>query len=419
MKPHLFESDMKENILHCDANNFYASVEMAKDPSLVGKNIAVCGDPQKRHGIILAKSEGAKLLGVKTGQTIREAKDLCPDLILIPPDFPSYVKYSKSLFELYTSYTDRVESFGLDECWLDVSGSHKLFGSSEHIAEELRRRAKEELGITISVGISFTKVFAKLGSDYKKPDAQTLISRENYREIAWKLPVKDILMVGTGAYSFFRSVGIRTIGDLAQADRDLLSTKLGKMGLSLCEWANGEDDSPVKLYYETRKPESVGNGSTAESDLTTREQCSRLITSLSERVATRLRRREMLSCGVHLQIKSNTMTTRGKQMRLPAPTASATDLKNYAMILLDELWKQGSSLPVRAITLTAIYLIGSDDYVPTSLFDESENLGKHTRLERSIDKIRDKYGFDIIRRGNLITEKDDEYDEESKPFKRQ
>ena len=406
---------MKTDVLHCDANNFYASVEMAKDPSLRGKNLAVCGDPQKRHGIILAKSEGAKRLGVKTGQTIREAQERCPDLILIPPDFPSYVKYSKALFNLYTSYTDRVESFGLDECWLDVSGSHTLFGSSEHIAEELRRRAREELGITISVGVSFTKVFAKLGSDYKKPDAQTLISEENYKEIAWPLPVQDILMVGAGEHS----VGIRTIGDLARTDEALLVQKLGKMGSTLRAWANGEEDSPVKLYYETHKPESVGNGSTAEKDLTTRDECIQLITAMAERVGTRLRRHGMLANGVHLYIKSNALTTRGKQRRIPMPTASATDLKDAALPLLDELWKEGSSLPVRAITITAIYLIDSKEYVPTSLFENDELAQKHTRLEKSIDKIRDKYGSDVIRRGNLIAEKDDDFDEESKPFKRQ
>ena len=409
---------MKQDILHCDANNFYASVEMAKDPSLVGKNIAVCGDPKKRHGIILAKSEGAKKCGVKTGQTIREAQERCPDLILIPPDFASYVKYSKALYALYTSYTDRVESFGLDECWLDVSGSHTLFGSSEHIAEELRRRAREELGITISVGISFTKVFAKLGSDYKKPDAQTLISQENYKSIAWNLPVQDILMVGTGAHSFFTSVGIKTIGDLAQADEKLLTAKLGKTGATLRAWANGEEDSPVKLYYETRRPESVGNGTTAEKDLTTREQCVSLITSLSERVATRLRKHSLLANGVHLSIKSNALTTRGKQSRINMPTASATDLKNAALPLLDELWRQGSSLPVRAITVTAIYLIESGEYVPTTMFEEDKTAEKHTRLEKSIDRIRDKYGYGIIKRGNLTIEEDD-FDEDSKPFKKQ
>ena len=408
---------MNENILHCDANNFYASVEMAKNPSLVGKNLAVCGDPEKRHGIILAKSEGAKRLGVKTGQTIREATRLCPDLLLIPPDFPSYVKYSKALFSLYTSYTDRVESFGLDECWLDVSGSHSLFGSSEEIASSLRRRAKEELGLTISVGISFTKVFAKLGSDYKKPDAQTLISRENYKEIAWPLPVEDILMVGEGARTFFKSVGILTIGDLAQANSDLLCAKLGKMGVTLRDWANGEEDSPVKYYYETRKPESIGNGSTAEKDLLTRDEIIGLITTQSERVATRLRQHKMLAGGVHLSLKSNTMTTRGKQIRIEIPTGSATDIKNHATKLLDALWKEGSSLPIRAVTVTAIYLIESGEYVPTTLFETGKE-DKHTRLERSIDLIRDKYGFGVIRRANqpMATEDDDE---DAKPFKRQ
>ena len=410
---------MKADILHCDANNFYASVEMVKDPSLRGKNLAVCGDPEKRHGIILAKSEGAKTLGVRTGQTIREAKALCPDLILIKPDFPSYLKYSKALFEIYTSYTDRVESFGLDECWLDLSGSHTLFGSSEQIAEEIRKRVRNELGITISVGISFTKVFAKLGSDYKKPDAQTLISRENYRTVAWSLPVEDILMVGAGAKSFFRTVGIATIGDLANADEKLLTSKLGQMGVTLKEWANGVEDDKVKLYYESRKPESIGNGSTAEKDLTTIKECTVLITALCERIATRMRKHHSLASGVHLTIKLNTLATKGKQMRLPFPTASATDLRKTALTLLDSLWTEGASLPIRAITVTAIYLIEEGEYIPASFLDEQQETIKRGKLEKSIDKIREKYGYDIIKRGALLSSESDDFDEESKPFKRQ
>ena len=413
---------MKEDILHCDANNFYASVEMVKDPSLRGKNVAVCGDPKKRHGIVLAKSEGAKALGVKTGQTIREAKERCPDLVVLPPDFPSYLKYSKALFDIYTSYTDRVESFGLDECWLDVSGSHSLFGSSEAIAESIRNRIREELGLTVSVGISFTKVFAKLGSDYKKPDAQTLISRENYKTIAWELPVGDILMVGSSAKRFFQAVGIRTIGDLANADEKLLSAKLGQAGVMLKRWANGEEDSRVKLYYEKHKPESVGNGSTADHDLTTREECSALITSLSERVATRLRKHGLYTNGVHLTVKNNALSCVGKQSRLSYPTASATDIKDGAVSLLDLLWKEGSSRPVRAITVTAIRLIESGDYLPATLFEEEQSAEKHTRLEKSIDDIREKYGFGIITRGAILaspSEESEEYDEETVPFKRQ
>ena len=411
---------MKEDILHCDANNFYASVEMVKDPSLRGKNLAVCGDPEKRHGIILAKSEGAKAKGVKTGQTIREAQSLCPDLILLKPDFASYVKFSKALFEIYTSYTDRVESFGLDECWLDLSGSHTLFGSSEHIAEEIRRRAREELGITVSIGISFTKVFAKLGSDYKKPDAQTLISHENYQNIAWDLPVEDILMVGASAKRFFKSVGINTIGDLAKAEDKLLSNHIGQMGITLKKWANGEEEDRVKYYYETHKPESVGNGSTADHDLTTREECAALITALCERVATRLRKHDLYAGGVHLSVKSNTLHSVGKQKQLTYPTASATDLKDAALGLLDILWRQGSSLPVRAITVTAIYPINVGDYVPSTLFEEEGRSDKNTRLEKSIDTIRAKYGFGVITRGTLLqkSEDDEEYDEDSKPFNR-
>jgi len=409
---------MKTDILHCDANNFYASVEMAKDPSLRGKNLAVCGDPQKRHGIILAKSEGAKRLGVKTGQTIREAQERCPDLILIPPDFPSYVKYSKALFNLYTSYTDRVESFGLDECWLDVKGSHGLFGSSETIAETIRRRAREELGLTVSVGISFTKVFAKLGSDYKKPDAQTLISRENYKTIAWKLPVEDILMVGKSAKSFFKSVGIQTIGDLANANEQILQSRLGQTGVTLKKWANGEEEDRVKFYYEKRDPESIGNGATAARDLLTKEECESFITALAERVAFRLRKHGKTACGVHLALKFTDLSTVGKQRKLSFPTASATDLTAAAESVFEELWKDNR--PIRAITLTSIYLLGEGEYAQSSLFGENENAEKHTRFEKTVDALREKYGVKILQRANLIKDvfDADEFDEETKPFKR-
>jgi len=407
------------DILHCDANNFYASVECCKEPSLKGKNIAVSGDPKKRHGIILAKSDGAKSLGVKTGDTVREALQKCPDLILLPPDFESYKYYSNKLYEIYTSYTDRVESFGLDECWLDVKGSHKLFGESEHIAEEIRRRAREDLGLTLSVGISFTKVFAKLGSDMKKPDAQTVIDENNFRKITWKLPVEDILMVGKNATKYFHNVGILTIGDLAKADPILLKNRIGKMGITLIEWANGIEDDPVKYYYEKRHPESVGNGATTTKDLVRNEECNTFITSLAERVATRLRRYSMRACGVSLTIKYNNMTTIGKQCKCVYPTASASDLTDYAMKLFNTMWHEGISLPIRAITITAIYLLNSKDFTQSTLFEEEESSDKNTRLENSIDKIRAKYGNASIIRGNLIKEifDEDDYDKESKPFR--
>ncbi len=406
------------DILHCDANNFYASVETVKDPSLKGKNVAVCGDPEKRHGIILAKSEGAKSYGVKTGETVWEAQKKCPDLILLPPDFQSYLKYSKALFEIYTSYTDRVESFGLDECWLDVSGSHSLFGPSEKIAEEIRRRAREELGLTLSIGISFTKVFAKLGSDYKKPDAQTLIGRENYKEIAWPLPVEDILMVGKSAKNFFHSVGILSIGDLANANEALLQSKIGQTGITLKRWANGEEEGKVKLYYEKREPESVGNGATAERDLITQNECEIFITGLSERVASRLRKHGLSACGVHLSVKTSDLKTIGKQGKLPFPTASATEIAKQAILLLQDLRK--ADKPIRALTVTAIYLFHSDDYAQSSLLGEDELTIKRTRLEKTVDALREKYGAGILTRASLMKDifDADEYDEETKPFKR-
>ena len=278
-------------ILHCDLNCFFASVELLSHPDLRDIPTAVCGDPASRHGIILAKNEPAKRLGIQTAETIWQAKKKCPGLVLLPPHHGLYREYSRRVNAIYEQYTDLVEPFGIDESWLDITGSMHLFGGDpKAIADALRRRLRQELGLTISVGVSFNKVFAKLGSDYKKPDATTVISRENWQDIVWPLPVGDLLFVGRAAGRVLHQYGLETIGQLAACSPQMLETLLGKLGLQLHEYANGLDGSPVRPAGQQEPVKSVGNGTTFPKNLTRWEEVQRGLAVLSDSGAV-LRRR--------------------------------------------------------------------------------------------------------------------------------
>ena len=281
---------MDRVILHIDMNNFYASVETLYDPSLRDVPMAVGGDRERRHGIVLAKNMLAKAKGVKTAEALWEAERKCPGIRFVPPHFDRYAKYSRLAKSIYAQYTDMVESFGLDECWLDVTGSTRLFGSGREIAEEIRLRIREELGLTVSVGVSFNKIFAKLGSDYRKPDAVTEITRENFREIVWPLDAGALLFVGKSTQAALRKYGMRTIGDVAQADRRLLRRLLGKNGEQLSIYANGEDMAPVARIGEAEELKSVSNSTTAIHDLRDDGEIRAELYMLSESVAHRLQR---------------------------------------------------------------------------------------------------------------------------------
>ena len=276
-------------ILHIDMNNFYASVETLYDPSLKDIPMAVGGDKERRHGIVLAKNMLAKAKGVKTAEALWEAERKCPGIKFVPPHFERYAKYSRLAKEIYMQYTDMVESFGLDECWLDVTGSRRLFGSGREIAEEIRARVKDELGLTVSIGVSFNKIFAKLGSDYKKPDAVTEFTRENFKELVWPLPAADLLFVGKSTQEALRKYGIYTIGGAAKADRKLLKRLFGKAGEQLSMYANGEDRSPVRRVNEHEEVKSIGNSTTAVHDLKDDGEIRAELYMLSESVAQRLR----------------------------------------------------------------------------------------------------------------------------------
>ena len=277
-----YTEDMKPVILHSDMNNFYASVEILYDPTLRDKPVAVAGDEEARHGIVLAKNDIAKRFGIRTGQVLWEARQQCLGLVCVPAHYERYLAFSAQARDIYASYTDQVESFGLDECWLDVTGSVGLFGEGAAIADDIRGRMKRELGLTVSIGVSFNKVFAKLGSDMKKPDATTVITPENYRDKAWSLPVSDLLYVGPATTRKLNQYGITTIGELAQANPDLLYWLLGKNGIMLHQFANGQDHSGVRRYYAVPPMKSIGNSTTAPRDLVSEDDVKITLMALCE-----------------------------------------------------------------------------------------------------------------------------------------
>ena len=401
---------MSRIILHCDLNCFYASVELLSHPELRDVPVAVCGDPASRHGIILAKNEPAKQFGVRTAETIWQAKKKCPDLVLLPPHHDLYRDYSRKVNAIYDEYTDLVEPFGIDESWLDVTNTLHLFGGDPvALADNLRRRIREELGLTLSVGISFNKVFAKLGSDYKKPDATTLISRENWQEIVWPLPVSDLLFVGSAARKLLKQYGVTTIGQLAACKQDMLETVMGKMGTQLYEYANGLDTAPVRSRYDAEPVKSVGNGTTFPANLTTREQVYSGIAMLADSVATRLRHHGLYAGGLQVTIRDPDFRDRSRQRQLAAPTHLIRDLTEQAMGLTQELWAPPA--PIRAMTVTAINLVQEGeayeqvDLFTTAAAPKNEKLEK---LEAVMDSIRGKFGAGSIVFGAAKPMKDED-----------
>lgn len=399
---------MERIIFHCDLNGFYASVELLSHPDLRDVPMAVCGDPHSRHGIILAKNEPAKKFGVQTAETIWQAKKKCPDLVLLPPHHGLYHEYSKKVNAIYDEYTDLVEPFGIDESWLDVTHTLHLFGGDARaLADQIRTRIKQELGLTVSVGISFNKVFAKLGSDYKKPDATTVISQENWKEIVWPLPVGDLLYVGGAARKLLKQYGVSTIGQLAACSEDMLETLMGKMGSQLYEYANGLDSAPVRSRYDAEPVKSVGNGTTFPRNLTTQEQVHAGIAMLADSVATRLRHYGLYAGGVQVTIRDPDFHDRSRQCQMSAPTHLIRDLTETATDLVHQLWKPPT--PIRAMTITAIHLVPEGEaYEQVDLFTPVPKKEKQEKLEGAMDQIRKKYGNSAILFGAAKQEKEED-----------
>jgi len=389
-------------IFHCDCNSFYASVELLRHPELRDQCVAVCGDPEGRHGIVLAKNEPAKRMGVKTAEVIWQAKRKCPDLVLLPPHREYYRKYSKIINEIYRKYTDRVEPFGIDESWLDVTGTWQLFAESPAaLADRLRAEVKAATGLTISVGVSFNKVFAKLGSDYKKPDATTLITRENFHKIVWPLPAGDLLYVGASAQKRLAGMGISTIGELAAARPEALAEALGKLGLELSRYARGEDEAPVRRWGEKEPVKSVGNGTTFRRNIRGPAEIRSALNVLADEVAGRLRRHGVWAGAVQVTIRDPDLKTITRQKQLPMSTHLARDLANACWQLMEKNWDMAR--PVRMLTVTALAITEEPFAVQQSLFDDAPKADpRREKLEQSLDAIRKKYGRGAIGAGSIL-----------------
>ncbi|HIV86286.1 MAG TPA: DNA polymerase IV [Candidatus Monoglobus merdigallinarum] len=390
----------KTIILHSDMNNFYASVECMKNPELKDKYVAVCGNPEDRHGIVLAKNERAKALGVKTGEPVWQALQKCPFLITVAPHFDEYVEYSKRAREIYYRYTDLIEPFGLDECWLDVSGSTLLFGDGRRIADLIREDIRRELGLTVSVGVSFNKVFAKLGSDMKKPDAVTCISEEDFRSIVWRLNASEMIGVGRATAGKLRKHGIYTIGDIASAKPEYMQKWLGKNGIMLWNYANGRGGSRVSPAGSVPPVKSIGHGVTCTSDLGSDTEVRRVLLALSTDVSRRLRQQGLMAEGISVSVKDTSLLSREFQRGTNRPVRNSAELAGLGF----ELFKKNYDWEkqVRALSIRAIKLVSENKPVQVGLFDNISREMKRDRIEESMEGIREMYGKRAVMYGSLL-----------------
>ena len=391
----------ERTILHCDMNNYFASVECLHQPELRGMPVAVCGAAEMRQGIVLAKNGCAKALGVLTGESIPEARAKCPALVVVKPHYAQYLKYAKLARRIYADYTDSITVYGLDEAWLDVTGSLSLYGDGASIADRIRERVREELGLTVSVGVSFNRIFSKLGSDMKKPDATTVISRENFKEVVWSLPAKDLLFVGKSIQHKLFLHRILSIGDIAAADPLLLKKVLGKVGLMLWQFANGDDSAFLPEEDEETLIKSIGNHTTPSRNLKTPQDVKLLLYVLAESVSTRLRSNRMVAGTIQLHVKDSAFHAKEYQIRLRKPTECTSDIFLAAMNLFSKqyVWKN----PVRTLGIRAASLESCESR-QLSFFD-FEELPKNQKLEFAVDEIRKRFGYFSIERALLLKDK--------------
>ncbi len=390
-------------ILHSDLNSFYASVECLYNPAIRDKPVAVGGDPEARHGIILTANIVAKRgFGIKAGQAIWQAKQKCPELIVLPPNYSRYIRFSKLAREIYRYYTDLIESFGIDEAWMDATESTKLFGSGETIANEIRQKIREELGITASIGVSYNKIFAKIGSDIRKPDATTVITEDNFKQLVWSLPVKDLLYVGTSTFRKLANIGLVTIGDLANSPVGFLKNMLGKWGEYLWTFANGYDTSPVLKLDHVGTIKGIGNSMTTPRDLETNEDVKLMFYVLAESVAERLRRHNFKGGTVQIHIRDNELVSIERQAKLAVNSFVSREIAEKAFEIFESSWKWEK--PIRSIGVRATDLITADSCRQLSIFDDESRRVQMEKLEYSIDDIRRRFGHYSVQRGLLLTD---------------
>ena len=394
---------MDRVILHSDMNNCYASIELLHRPELRGKPLAVGGDPEARHGIVLAKDQLAKKAGVKTGMALWQARQVCPEIVFVPPRMDLYLRFSRLAHEIYGEYTDQQEAFGVDESWLDVTGSCSLKGDGMAIAETISGRIKRELGITVSIGVSWNKIFAKLGSDYKKPDAITRFGRDNYKELIYPLPASDLLYVGSKTDAKLARYGIRTIGQLAEADPKFLHSVLGKMGYVLSAFARGEDRTPVNKENAEAPIKSIGNSTTTPRDLVNDTDVSIIVHLLAESVSARLRENSFLCNVVEISIRDNESSSFTRQKKVSAPTDITKEIADSAMELFRANYRWNK--PIRSIGIRAASLCPANTPWQINMFIDPDRRERQQRMDRAVDEIRRRFGFYSIQRGISMSDK--------------
>jgi len=389
---------MERIILHSDMNSFYASVEIMLNPRLKGKAVAVCGSTETRHGIVLAKSEPAKKAGVKTGMVNWEAARLCPQLIMIEPHFERYLKYSGLAKKIYSDYTDMVEPFGMDECFLDVTASRGIFGNGMEIAESIRSRIKTELGLTVSIGVSFNKIFAKLGSDMKKPDAITEIRRDSFKEKVWPLDVSQLIYIGRSTEKKLKSYGITTIGALAKTQPVFLKQILGKNGLMLYNFANGLDTSPVAQSDYISPVKSIGHGITCTADLTVNEEVWKVMLELSQDIGRKLIAQSLRANGVQIAIRDSSLFVKQFQGGMLYSTVAPIEIAKcaYDIFLKNYVWNKN----IRSVTVRAINLVSQNEPCQLTLFEDMSQ--KQERVFKTIEDIRSRYGKNSVYAASLM-----------------
>ena len=388
--------------MHVDINSCYANIEILHRPELRGKPVVVGGDVEARHGIVLAKSQEAKPFGIKTGEVIWQAKQKCPGLIVLPPNYPLYLRFSRMIRALFAEYTDQVEPFGLDEAWLDVTGSQHLFGSGEQIAKEIRQRVKRELGITVSIGVSWNKIFAKLGSDMKKPDAITTITKDDFKQKVWTLPAEDLLYVGRSTQRKLYGRGITTIGGIAQTPSDVLHDWFGKWGYVLHTFANGWDTTPVARAGNEAVIKSIGNSTTTPRDIINAQDAKIVFYNLAESVAARLREQGLKGRTIQIGVRDNTLISFERQLKLPQSTCISGEICAAAMKLLEQNYRW--ERPLRSIGVRACDLVSAHENVQLTMYGDEQQRERQESLERTIDDIRRRFGHYAIARAVMSTD---------------
>lgn len=396
-------------IFHCDCNNFFASCECLERPELKNVPMAVAGDPKNRVGVVVAKNELAKKFGVRTTDTVWAAQKKCPQIVFVPPQHRLYRKMSGLVNEIYREYTEYVEPASIDESYLDLTGAPAFYGMTpRELADTLRERVRTELGLTISVGVSYNKVFAKMGSDYKKPDATTVITPENFREILWPLPVSDLMFVGRSAGDALKKQGILTIGDLARCSRQTLSDLLGKLADTLWMYANGLDTEPVRLFGDEPEVKSVSRGRTFRRNLVAESEVHTGLAVLVDEVATALRRQNLKGSVIEVKIKAPSLHTISRQTTLDHSTFLQHEILEIAEQLVRTHWKIGPAAPIRALTVGVTHLVPADEITEQlSLFDlglaapeeKKVDRERQERLEAAVDQLRRKHGKNTITLG--------------------